>query len=281
MNYELFKFPQMPAQQQVTLLQQRRLEGAACSIASKWSERFGVCAKPLDMGARIIASDDQSVLEYFVATGSVRWSARSGQKSEADFQPRLPDEKEAVEYATARLREFDLMHRAAAVQSVTDLELCMRKAGEKEDTVWPIARQVNMRFKEGGLPFFGPGAKIQATVGEGGRVDAMLRFWREVDVVGEGRTISADHLADILMRDESFAQLRPGEASVQFHDCQLGFYALPPREVQGIFVPVFAISGTVSTPALPRYDFMRYVPAVATAAKGRGCVAPLRAEPAY
>lgn len=281
MNYELFTFPKMPAPQPVTLLQPRRIEGSACSIAAKLGERFGVRAKPQDMGARIIASDDQSVLEYFVATGSVRWAARAGQKGEAEFQPRLPDEKEAVEYATARLREFDLMHGAAAVHSVTDLELCIRKANEKEESVWPIARQVNMRFKEGGLPFFGPGAKIQATVGEGGRVDEMLRFWREVDVAGEARTISPDHLADILMRDESFAQLCPGEASVQFHDCQLGFYALPPREVQGLLVPVFAISGTVSTPALPRYDFMRYVPAVAIAAKGRARVAPLRAVPAY
>lgn len=281
MNYDLFTFPKMPAQQPVTLLQARRIEGSACGIASKWSERFGVRAKPQDMGARIIASDDQSVLEYFVATGSIRWSARAGQKSEAAFQPKLPDEKEAVEFAMTKLRQFDLMHSAATVHSVTDLELCCRKAGEKEDSAWPIARQVNMRFKEGGLPFFGPGAKIQATVGEGGSVDEMLRFWREVDVTGEGRTISPDHLADILMRDESFAQLRPGEASVQFHDCQIGFYAMPPREVQSFFVPVFAISGTVSTPALPRYDFMRYVPAVAMPTKERARTMPLRAVAAF
>lgn len=281
MNYELFQLPKMPAQQPVTLLQPRRLEGAACSMASQWSERFGVRARPQDMGARIIARDDESVLEYFVATGSLRWTAHANRKCEAEFQPRLPDEKEAVERAMVKLRELGLLHKAAAVHSVTDLELCIRKADGKEEAVWPIARQVNLRFKEGGLPFFGPGAKIQATVGEGGRTEELLYFWREADVAGEARTISADHLADILMRDESFAQLRPGEAKVQFHECQLGFYALPPREVQAFLMPVFAISGTVSTPALPRYDFMRYVPAVATTPNGRCRAAPLRSVPAF
>jgi hypothetical protein len=281
MNYELFTFPKMPAQQSVCLMRPRRIDGAAMDLASKCAERFGVKARPQDMGARMIARDEQSSLEYFVATGSVRYSARPGQKSEAEYQPRLPDEKEAVDLAMRKLREMDLMHTSAAVHSVTDLEYCFRKAGDKEDTVFPIARQVNMRFKEAGLPFFGPGAKIQVSVGEGGSVDEMLRFWREVDVAGEATTISPDHLMDILMRDESFAQLRAGEASVQFHDCQIGFYALPPREVQDMFVPVFALSGTVSTPALPRYDFMRYVPAVSMAAKNRDGMTVLRSKAAY
>lgn len=280
MNFDLFSFPKMPAQQSVCLLRPRRLDGTASDLASKFAERFGVRGKPQDMGARLIARDDQSSLEYFVATGSVRWNMRPSQKSESEFQPTLPDENAAVEYAMTKLREFDLMHASAAVHSVTDLEYSYRKVGDKEDTSYAIARQVNMRFKEAGLPFFGPGAKIQVSVGDGGRVDEMLRFWREVDVAGEATTISPDHLVDILMRDESFAQLRAGEASVQFHDCQLGFYALPPREVQGIFVPVFALSGTVSTPALPRYDFMRYVPAVSVAAKNRAGIASLRSVPA-
>jgi hypothetical protein len=281
MNYDLFTFPKMPAQQPVCLLRPRRIEGLPSELASKWAERFGVRAKPQDMGARLIARDDQSSLEYFVATGSVRWSARPGQKAEAESQPRLPDEKEAIERAMAKLREFDMMHMSAAVHSVTDLEFCVRKAGEKDESAWPIARQVNMRFKEAGLPFFGPGAKIQASVGDGGNVDELLRFWREVDVSGEATTLSPDHLMDILMRDESFAQLRAGEASVQFHDCQIGFYALPPREVQNICVPVFAVSGTVSTPALPRYDFMRYVPAISMAAKSRAGMSALRSVAAF
>jgi hypothetical protein len=281
MNYDLFTFPKMPAQQPVCLLRPRRIEGLPSDLASKWTERFGVRAKPQDMGARLIARDDQSSLEYFVATGSVRWSARPGQKAEAESQPRLPDEKEAIERAMAKLREFDMMHMSAAVHSVTDLEFCVRKAGEKDESAWPIARQVNMRFKEAGLPFFGPGAKIQASVGDGGNVDELLRFWREVDVSGEATTLSPDHLMDILMRDESFAQLRAGEASVQFHDCQIGFYALPPREVQNICVPVFAVSGTVSTPALPRYDFMRYVPAISMAAKSRAGMSALRSVAAF
>jgi len=67
--------------------------------------------------------------------------------------------------------------------------------------------------------------------------------------------------------DPAFRDLRPADSSVRFHRCRLGYYALPPREVQRISPPVFALDGTVSTPALERYDFTRYVPAVRPAAK--------------
>src|SRR5205085_4851393 len=57
--------------------------------------------------------------------------------------------------------------------------------------------------------------------------------------------------------DPAFRDLRPADSSVRFHRCRLGYYALPPREVQRISPPVFALDGTVSTPALERYDFTR------------------------
>jgi regulatory protein YycI of two-component signal transduction system YycFG len=37
-----------------------------------------------------------------------------------------------------------------------------------------------------------------------------------------------------------------------------GYYTLPPREYQGMLIPVYAIAGTVSTRILRRPDFVRY-----------------------
>jgi hypothetical protein len=277
MSYDLFSFPDIPPVQRVAMLRPRRLSDTPASLAAKLAERFGVRGRVEDAGARLIVRDEHSALEIFVATGSARWSAHLSQRSEAASQPKLPDEQQAVERALTKLREVDLAHSAASLHSVTDVELSFRQSRGKEETTWAIARQVNFRFKVADLPFFGPGAKIQVAIGDGGNAIEMLRFWREVDVAAEMTTISPDHLIDILRRDETFAQLRAGESSVCFHDCKIGFYALPPREVQRFLVPVFAVSGTASTPALPRYDFMRYVPAVARPAKNGAAPARLRA----
>lgn len=281
MSYDLFSFPEIPSVKHVAVLRPCRVSDAPAGMARKLAERFGVDGKVEDAGARLIVRDARSSLEIFVATGSVRWSAGLSQRCEAEKQPKLPDEQQAIDRALTRLRELDLAHPAASVHSVTDLELSFRKAGAREDTTWAIARQVNLRFKLAGLPFFGPGAKTQVSLGEGGEPVETLRFWREADVAAEMKAISSDYLIDILRRDETFAQLRPGEASVRFHDCQLGFYAMPPREVQRFLVPVFAFSGTVSTPALPRYDFMRYVPAVALPAKNRAAPARISAMASF
>ena len=281
MSYDLFSFPEIPPVKHVAVLRPRRVSDAASGLARKLADRFGVDGKVEDAGARLIVRDERSTLEVFVASGSVRWSAGMSRQCEAETQPKLPDGQQAIDCALTRLRELDLAHPAASVHSVTDLELSFRKAGAREDTTWAIARQVNLRFKLAGLPFFGPGAKTQVSIGERGEPVETLRFWREADVAAEMRAISSDYLIDILRRDETFSQLRAGEASVCFHDCQLGFYAMPPREVQRFLVPVFALSGTVSTPALPRYDFMRYVPAVPLPAKNGAAPARISAMAAF
>jgi hypothetical protein len=281
MNKDLFSFPEIPAVQTVALLRSPPPNDISPDFARKIAERFGVKGDVEDVGARLIVRDKRSTLEIFTATGSVRWSARPGPGREAEAAPKLLDKQPATDRALARLREVGLEHKAASVHSVTDLEFSFRQANAREETTWAIARQVNLRFKIAGLPFFGPGAKIQVSLGDGGNPLETLRFWREVETVAEARTISPDHVIDILRRDESFAQLRPGESSVRFDRCQLGYYALPPREVQRVVVPVFAFTGTASTPALPRYDFMRYVPAVPWAEKGSGRPAELRAAASF
>jgi hypothetical protein len=267
---DLFTFPEIPSSQSVALMRSSRPETDPSSSVTKLAERFGVKGNVQDAGSRLIVRDDASSLEFFVATSSVRWNMWPAQSSEAQAAPRLLDEREAIDRATSWLRELGLEHEAASVTSVTDLELSFRRAGERQETTWALARQVNLGFQASGLPFFGPGAKMQVSLGDAGRPIETLRFWRDVEPTGEAATISPEEVIDILRRDETFAQLRPGESTVRFETCRLGYYALPPREVQRLLVPVFAISGTATTPALDRYEFMRYVPAVPLPEKSRG-----------
>jgi len=60
---------------------------------------------------------------------------------------------------------------------------------------------------------------------------------------------------------------------VIYRNPRLGYYALPPRESQGALIPVYAFDGTVSTKALERNDFRRYVVAVQLTPEGAKQVA--------
>lgn len=66
----------------------------------------------------------------------------------------------------------------------------------------------------------------------------------------------------ILRQDVAFANLREAESRVVVDNVQLAYYALPAREAQGYLVPVYAFSGTVTTPALDHYEFTKRVVAV-------------------
>ena len=54
-----------------------------------------------------------------------------------------------------------------------------------------------------------------------------------------------------------------GKARVVFDQAQLGYYAFPARERQGMLVPVYRFDGTVHGPEVERYEFSRHVIAVA------------------
>jgi len=45
-------------------------------------------------------------------------------------------------------------------------------------------------------------------------------------------------------------------------DIALGYYALPPREIQACLIPVYQFKGFVSTEHLEKYEFTKHVIAV-------------------
>lgn len=267
MTDELFSFPEIPPPQRVALLRTLRPASYGLDAALELAGRLGTNGRAEDLGARIVVRDDRSVFEFFVASGSMRWSAWPTRRTEAESEPQLLGRSEAVDRALSHLQAVGLDHEAAAVHSVTDLELSFARRDDKTETTWAIARQVNFRFTWNGLAFFGPGAKMQVSIAEKDEVVETYKFWREVQETAEATTIGPEEVINALRRDPSFGQLKPGEASVIFHGCRLGYYALPPREMQRIILPVYKFEGTVSAPALKHHDFFRYVPAIAVPEK--------------
>ena len=126
----------------------------------------------------------------------------------------------------------------------------------------PVAVQVNFRFELDGLPVFGPGAKVQVTLGPDASLLECYRFWRRPCEERHVAILPPEQAIERLRRDPAYAELPDDRARVVFDEVRLGYLALPPRELQGYLFPVYAFRGTVSTPELERYDHTRYVVAV-------------------
>jgi hypothetical protein len=231
------------------------------AAVGKLAERFGVKGKTQDLGARLVIKDRRSSLEVFVASNSVRWSMLQNGRSESpNGRVALPEEGAAREQADAFLKQHKLGVESAEFDSVTQsvLSRVQRRRKKAIETI-PVAAHVNYRFALDGVPLLGPGAKIQVTFGNRGKIVECYRFWRTPKAERELPLLPPDAAISLLREDPMLADLNLREARVVYHRGRLGYYALPPREAQGCLIPVYAFDGTISTPALERYDFVRYV----------------------
>jgi hypothetical protein len=59
-----------------------------------------------------------------------------------------------------------------------------------------------------------------------------------------------------------FAQLKNTSDKVAINQMDLGYFAMSPADTQNYLIPVYRITGVVSTEALPEYAFTHYIVAV-------------------
>lgn len=254
---DLFEFPRVELDRDRIALFRTPFPKYDDAKIRQLAERLGVRGKVEDAGSRAIVRDRRSVLEVFLASDSVRWSTLHNTSSEAPADVRLPDEDGARKAAATFLRERKLSTQHASIDSLTYGMLSRVERESPEAQEVPIAIHVNYRFSLDRLPVLGPGAKIQVTFGDRSQVVEYYRFWRPPRKAGELELLPPEAAIRLLRSDPAYADLRRG--SVVFHRAQLGYYALPPRESQGVLIPVYAFEGTVSTRQLRRFDFVRYV----------------------
>ena len=259
---DLFEFPEMPREQRSIRLFRTPFPKDPEKSAPKVAKRFGVTGKARDAGARLVFSSQRSNLELFRASDSLRWSEMGKLKSEDDGAGGLARRKDCrekrrrvPERARARPGQpasagCDLggalglppRHDQAgnkAGRHPRELSLRTRSACRCSDRARrPVSRSVARRRCSSAI-----------TSGAPPRKRANVPFFR--------RPYRGD-----FRNDEAYAELDSETARVSVRSAQFGYYALPPREYQGMLIPVCAVSGTVSTRVLPRYDFLRYVVAV-------------------
>jgi len=229
----------------------------------KISSAFDMKARAIDSGSRIMVKDRFGVLEIFEASGSIWWTKQNRSRSERRKSVRFLSEKKAIEKANPYLKTVGLADRKAKPKSVSYTETFIERSKDKQPTGVITHQHVNYEFSLDDLPVFGPGAKIQVTFSENNQVVEVLKFWREPKKERRKyKLISIETAIKIFQKHEAFWDLSKRTAKIQANEISLGYYALPPREIQVCLIPVYRFKGFVSTKDFARYDFAKYVVAV-------------------
>lgn len=246
---------------------------------------FQVDGKIADAGDRLLVQNDRQLLSLYKASDSFLYydHALASPADPKYATELLPDEK-ARDRAEDWLRKYDLYDSNQLQFAGYGHTIATVGDGSEKDPDPGVKTEVRVHhsFQLGGLPVFGPGAKISNSF-VGDQQSRVIHFWRTAkdpdkqreQALRETRVMTPDTmLRKRVLRDPRFAKLEEGKSKVRFHDISLGYYALPPNLVQTLYLPVYQIKGTVETSILDandifqkgevndgrfRYDFTYYV----------------------
>jgi len=216
-------------------------------------------------GPRLVITGDGAKLEIFRTSDSLRWSIHDPATEEPATPPALPTRDQAAARAAAVLAQRGLGRPEASVASVAESVHSRFGPGNKLLARHPVAIHVNYEFQLDGLPVFGSGAKLQVTFRDQGSPAQLYAFWRRPSAGQAYDTIGYQRAVELVRNHPSFATMvTGGKARVVFDQVELGYYAFPASEVQGMLVPVYRFHGQVANPNVPEpHVFYRYVVAVA------------------
>ncbi|MDD5312804.1 MAG: hypothetical protein PHO26_07200 [Dehalococcoidia bacterium] len=94
-----------------------------------------------------------------------------------------------------------------------------------------------------GLEATGPGAKIEAVIGAGGRVISLFSYWREATPRYTGRVISPDEAFRELAEGGGSIDIPVNSSAVVIREVNLKLWMDPPSTKQSLAVPVYEFTG--------------------------------------
>jgi len=225
---------------------------------------FGLTDRTSTDGEKMIATAKSKSVAVYQASDSF-WYQDDDYfaREERKFSQELPDNNSAQDLALKFLKENGLMLDAAAIHSVSYTTVIAAKPDEKTGDEYNTEVHVNFRYSLDGLPVFGPGAKTRVSFVTDSINSGVYHFWREVTPQSKKRNLIDPKLAlEIHAKNFRFSSLKEGAAKVIINKMELGYFAMSPTELQPALIPVYKISGVVSTESLPEYVFDHHVVAI-------------------
>ena len=223
---------------------------------------FKVEGEVVDEGAMYSIRGKDFILHQFHASDSMRWVSRMHEAKSDTKALKITNPKELQAIADRFLAAQELSDQRASFSQVIFGQAEISGADAEEPKTMNTCAYVNYTYSLAGLPLLGPGAKIQVVIGYDGQVIGCYRFWREVK---EGRltkkTLPVLDVQKAFQECPNFAQLKTG-SRVIVERARQGYLTLPPSDFQGALIPVIELRGFVSTRAIERTSFIRYLVAI-------------------
>lgn len=225
---------------------------------------FGMKGKTEDLGDRIIVKDRSKSITLYVASDSFWYRDDTLHLSEKIRRGlKLPEERSSKEIALSFLKNNKLIPDDTVIYSITHTTVAIRNEGDERVKEFDTEVHVNFRYRMGGLPVFGPGAKTRVSLADAEVMSGVYQFLRKAKPVKDVRpTVTPELALELFTKNFRFAQLREDTAKVRITGMTLGYFAMPPMKVQNYLFPVYQMIGTVSTKELPAYDFKYHVVAI-------------------
>jgi regulatory protein YycI of two-component signal transduction system YycFG len=242
-------------------LREKNIKNTAKALA----KIFGLKGKLIDGGDRFILSEKAKRIALYTASDSFWYQDEDLFASEdKKLAKHLPSDKVAKETAVKFLESNKLLLPGASVYSSSFTTVAVNKAGSDKVDEYNTEIHVNFRYTIDKLPVFGPGAKTRVSFVDVKNTSGVYHFWRNAEPQKEKRKLLNPELAlEIFYKNFRFSQLQNTDlAKVTIKTIELGYFAMPPTDVQNYLIPVYRIRGTISTKELPKYDFDHYIVAI-------------------
>ncbi|MFW9995152.1 MAG: hypothetical protein ACFFD4_24155 [Candidatus Odinarchaeota archaeon] len=258
----VFKFPEVKIKESRMMMFRTPFPKWDREKVTASARLFGIDGDVQENGFCLIVSDKKSYIEIFKASNSIRWTDLAWEEEESEKPVKLPDRNEALNLAKDFLQNRKLDDKRTKLTDITYTEVSRYDQKQKGHNGGRTALHMNYGFYLDNFPVMGPGAKMQVTIGSNEKVVEMYKFWREPVADNARDIIKPEDAIEQIRNSPSYVDLQDKESRVTFKNIRLGYYALPPREMQGYLIPVYEFEGAVSTPYLDRYNFTEYVLAV-------------------
>jgi hypothetical protein len=229
------------------------------------SKLFGITnGKTIDLGDKLQFGEKTKTVSLYAASDSFWYQDDNLFASENKKQSlKLPDAKQGTDIAKRFLKSNGLLLPGADVYSTSYTTVAVNKEGSSKIDEYNTELHVNFRYTLDKLPVFGPGAKTRISLVDENTQSGVYHFWRDPKPVKKKmKLVNPEQALDMFYKDFRFAQLNPATAKVTIDDMQLGYYAMTPTDVQNYLLPVYRVTGVVSTEDFPRYEFTHYIMAV-------------------
>lgn len=225
---------------------------------------FSIKGDKTDLGDKLRLNDkNKSLFLYYASDSFLYQDENLFAREERSFSEKLPKDARAKELALDFLKRNELLLSNAAVSSVTHTTVGVTPAGSKKTEEYNTEVHVNFNYTLDKLPVFGPGAKTRVSMVDENNNSGIYHFWREVKALPRQRPLIKPDLAlEMYGRNFRFAQLKNSSDKVNINQVDLGYFAMSPADTQDYLIPVYRITGVVSTEALPEYAFTHYIVAV-------------------